>query len=297
MKINWTGSLGWSLNGRRLLTTWYVYVIKRLCPWYGWPYHLADYNKSPRTSPFKCGLPIDTMEDCSLSTMDQKDTTKRYQQIMGNLNWLSISTRLDLTCIHSLLSAYSHRPSKAHLWSSTLLVIKYCASNPSHWLFFSYKQSPRHKAFFWFPPSKDVTVFSDANWNPMDASVPSDPTLAPEQSLLSLCSISGWIVTSHDTLIIWGCIHHRNTSQSSCQTEVHSINEATKVLISLKLLFSEIHLPSDYSITIHNDNKGAVLWSKGRITKKMKWVDLQEDLAQENIINNTLSINHIPGRN
>ena len=114
-------------------------------------YYLADYNKSPRTSPFKCGLPIDTtMEDCSLSTMDQKDTTKRHQQIMGNLNWLSISTRLDLTCIHSLLSAYSHRPSKAHLWSSTLLVIKYCASNPSHWLFFSYKQSSRHKAFSGF---------------------------------------------------------------------------------------------------------------------------------------------------
>ena len=114
---------------------------------------------------------------------------------------------------------------------------------------------------------------------------------------MSLRSISGWVIMHHLTPLAWGCIRQNDTAQSSCQAEVHAINETTKLLLSLKLLFRDINLPIRHPITIHNDNTGAVQWSKGTTTKKMKWVDLRENLIQENVITNNIQVTHKPGKN
>ena len=63
--------------------------------------------------------------------------------------------------------------------------------------------------------------------------------------------------------IAWGCVRHKDTAQSSCQAEVHSINESTKLILEYKLLFCNIDLPLEHSVEIKNDNQGAVQWSKG----------------------------------
>ena len=107
---------------------------------------------------------------------------------MGDLNWLSISTRLDIITIHSILLAYSHRPSEQHL-ASALHVVRYCSCNPSHGIFFSYRQSQQLTAFVTYPVPTGLTAYSDTNWGPMDASVPKKNTTGPEQSILSLQSV------------------------------------------------------------------------------------------------------------
>ena len=93
-----------------------------------------------------------------------------------------------------------------------------------------------------------------------------------QKSSLCLRSISGWIITYHGTPVTWGCIRHKDIAQSSYQAGVHSINEATKILLSLKLFFHDITLPITLPITdpihINNDNQGAVLRPKGTTTKK-----------------------------
>ena len=47
---------------------------------------------------------------------------------------------------------------------------------------------------------------------------------------------------------------------------------------------------------IKNDNQGAIHWSKGTTTKKMRWVDLRENLVRENVTNKTIEVSHIPGK-
>ena len=166
-------------------------------------YGLTDCNKSICVTPFKTGLPVDVIPPSTLPEDSQKQITKTYQQVMGDLNWLRISTRLDITTIHSILSAYSHKPSDQHL-SSAMHVIKYRVSNPSHGLYFSHKHPSRLQAFFPTPPS--LTGYTNANWGPMDALVPKPNTQGPEQSLLSLRLISGWIILHHRTPVAWGCL-------------------------------------------------------------------------------------------
>ena len=92
-------------------------------------------------------------------------------------------------------------------------------------------------------------------------------------------------------------MHQKDTAQSSCQAEVHAINETTKLLMSLKLLFRDIHHPIQQPIPILNDNTGAVQWSKGTTTKKMNRVDLRENFVRENVISNNIQVSHIPGKN
>ena len=134
---------------------------------------------------------------------------------MGDLNWLSISTRLDITTIHSILSAYSHCPSAQHL-ASALHVVKYYSYNPSHGLFFSYQQSQRLTAFVTYPVPHDLTAYLDANWGPIDASIPKNNTKGSEQSILSLRSVSGWTILNQSVPIAWGSIRQTDTAQSSC---------------------------------------------------------------------------------
>ena len=54
-------------------------------------YNLSDCNKSHRMLPFKRDLPVDTLPPSTLNITDQANITKKYQQLMGDLNWLSLS--------------------------------------------------------------------------------------------------------------------------------------------------------------------------------------------------------------
>lgn len=145
------------------------------------------------------------------------------------------------------------------------------------------------------PYQSEVSALCDANWGPQDASTPKTNAPPVEQSLTSLRSISGWMVLHNGAPISWGCARHKTTAQSSCEAEVHSINETKKLLKHLKFIFRDINLPINYTIPIHNDNKGAIDWSKGTTTKKMRWIDMRENFVQENVISYVISVHHVPG--
>ena len=235
---------------------------------------LSDCNKTPRATLFKSGFFVDAITPTTLSPLAQTTLTPSYQQLIGDLTWLSISTRPDIVAILSLLSEYTHTPSQAHLQYARH-VVKYLASTTSLGLLYSSTfQEPLHTFLQFKDATKGLNVLCDANWGPMDASRP-DPT-APqvEQSLTSLRSVSGWLALHSGAPIAWGCLRHKQTAQSSCEAEVHSINEATKLILQLKLLFRDLALPICTPIPLYNNNQGAVHWSKGTTTKKMKWIDL-----------------------
>ena len=90
--------------------------------------------------------------------------------------------------------------------------------------------------------------------------------------------------------IAWGCTRHKDTAQSSCQAEVHSINETTKLILEYKLLFRDLNLPLTTPVPILNDNQGAIQWSKGTTTKKMRWINLRENIVRENVADKNITV-------
>ena len=201
-------------------------------------YNLLDCNKSPRATPFRSGFPVDNIAPSTLSPSAQEALLKKFQQIMGDLNWLSISTRPDITTIVSLLSAHTQSPSQAH-FDSAIHVVKYLASSSSFGLYYTSDATEDLHVFTHFPKQgSSLNALCDANWGRMDASVPKPHVTPPEQSSDSLRSVSGWMIFYAGGPIAWGCAHHKDTAQSSCQAEVHSINETTKLILEYRILFS-----------------------------------------------------------
>ena len=99
-----------------------------------------------------------------------------------------------------------------------------------------------------------LQAYCNANWGSMDASVPKQDKQPPEQSMTALRSISGWFLMNAGAPIAWGCARHKDTAQRSCQAEVHSINETTKLILEFRLLFRDLGMPINEPVHIKNDN-------------------------------------------
>ena len=51
-----------------------------------------------------------------------------------------------------------------------------------------------------------------------------------------------------------GVVHVTKIPQFSCQGEVHSINEITKLILEYDLLFRDLNIPLHHPVEIKNDN-------------------------------------------
>ncbi len=75
---------------------------------------LSNTNKTPLMTPFRSGLPVDTIPSIDMSPEDRAPLTAKMQSWLGMINWLQMCTRPDLATIFSLLSTHIHKPSPGH---------------------------------------------------------------------------------------------------------------------------------------------------------------------------------------
>jgi hypothetical protein len=100
-----------------------------------------------------------------LDDSNEKSLSKQYQELLGSFNWLSISTRPDITGIVYLLYKLQSEPSPQHM-DSAKYVIKYLAATPTTGLYYSTQNNNNLQSFVTFPPQQSLLAFSDANWGP-----------------------------------------------------------------------------------------------------------------------------------
>ena len=90
--------------------------------------------------------------------------------------------------------------------------MKYLATTASYGLYYTSDTSEHFHAFVHFPKQSSLQAYCDANWGPMDASVPKPNATPPEQSMPALRSISGWFFMNAGAPIAWGCARHKDTA-------------------------------------------------------------------------------------
>ena len=138
---------------------------------------LSDWNKLPRKTPFTSGFPV-AITPSTLSPTAQTALTPHYQQLMGDLTWLSISKRPDIIAVLSLLSEHTHTPSQAHL-QFALHAVRCLSSTQSLGLMYSSdSHEPLHSFLQFKEATNGLNILCDANWGTMDASKPK-PTAPP----------------------------------------------------------------------------------------------------------------------
>ena len=158
-------------------------------------------------TPYRSGIPIDSIPDAPKDDPDQKRRTKIYQSIVGCINWLATCTRPDISPCLTFLASYNQRPSHGH-YQAALHALKYLYSTADYGISFHSNASNTIQAFNHFPSHHDkeaytdatppspgdvhrLTSFSDACWGGQFGNAVPDGT---PLELFKFRSISGYVI-------------------------------------------------------------------------------------------------------
>jgi len=188
-------------------------------------------NTSTFTSPHRSGMSIDSIPSPTMSTTDQDNLRLKYQSLVGSLNWLSHTTRPDLSTVVSLLAQHQSHPSQGHL-DAAHYVVKYLSYTRHLGIYFSSLWQHQLESFLHFPAPSQLVSMSGANWGPHDATRPSSPVELP---LFTSRSMSAFYIDPLDPLH-WMSKRQSVTAGSSAQAEIYATNECVKFLIDLVIL-------------------------------------------------------------
>jgi transposase InsO family protein len=270
-------------------------------------------NVNPRATPYRSGLPIDSIPGAPIEDFDDPTFLRRremYQSIVGSLNWLATNTRPDLAPITSFLAAYNNNPSQGHV-DAALYAIKYLRQTVDYGIAFHSKAPSATSGFIHFPfhhdleaysdalpptaaEQQDLTAYSDACWG---SQLGGAVTVGEEIDMFKLRSMSGFIVIRAGGPIAWSSVRQERTSRSSCEAEVRATDECAKEILSIRHRGQDIGLDDTTSPTkLFNDNQACVDWCKTTTTSGMKHINLRDNAVRESVHLKDISIHHIPGK-
>ncbi len=256
----------------------------------------GDAITEPKT-PYRSGLPIDSIPIEEYDNATQEKLTHILQKLVGNLNWLSISTRPDIAPATNMLAKYMAKASKGHI-EQAKRVIKYLKGTKHKGILYTSKDRAKLTSFVKFPlnPSK-ITALCDANWGPQDQSKP-NPDKPQELDLFKSRSMSGFLLWFGGPLH-WISKRQSITARSSAEAEIYATDECTKQLIHLSYIIEGLNLIESIMkppTTIYNDNNACVCWSKTTTTKGLRHIQMRENAIREAVANDFVSVQHIEGK-
>jgi len=133
---------------------------------------------------------------------------------------------------------------------------------------------------------------SDANWGPQDTTMTKTSMQLP---LFASRSMSAFYIDLMGPLH-WLSKCQTVTAGSSAEAEIYATNECVKFLLELVPHFEFLGVRDIFmsgTTTIFNNNKACVYWSKRCTTKGLRHIQMRENLVQENVTCNFVTISHI----
>ena len=212
-------------------------------------------------TPYQSGLPVDAIVDDPPSDPAIASPLEyKYQCIFGCINWLSTSTRPEISTITNMLAQYQSKVSHQHL-KAARYAVHYLSGTRTRGISFSSLPSSTLSSYVKFPITH-LTGLCYANWGPQDQSHTRKLKSQPRTELDPFVSrsISGYLVYFNGP-IQWRSKRQRITARSSAESEIYATDELTKSLQHIHHILSDIKVTKTYcpkSIPIFNDNMAAV---------------------------------------
>jgi hypothetical protein len=213
--------------------------------------------------------PMEVTKDQFNITPDDQVRTL-YQQIVGSLIYLSVTTRLDIAYAVMQLSRFLHSPSR-ELLVKAKRVLRYLKSTTSYGLLYSSTDN-LPKCF----------GFSDADW----------------ASNSDRRSISGYIFMLCNAVITWKCKRQSVVSLSTMEAEYIAVSSAAQEAVWILRLLKELKVPinEDSGILIFEDNQACISLAKNPIAHaRAKHIDIKYHFIRQCIDRKQVSLHHTPG--
>lgn len=204
----------------------------------------------------------------------QEITNVPYQELIGSLMYLSVSTRPDISFAISFLSQFNLHHTNEH-WQAAKRVLRYLKATQDVGLL--YKQT-----------RQDIAGFVDADWA-------NDPT--------DRKSFTGYVFKLADNAISWECRKQTSTALSSTEAEYMALSEASKEAVYLNGLLIELCSTYDKAVEIFSENQSIDLFNDNQSAQKIatnpifhrrtKHVDVRYHHLREKIAEGKINLHYL----
>ncbi|MBW0515830.1 hypothetical protein O181_055545 [Austropuccinia psidii MF-1] len=193
-----------------------------------------------------------------------------YGMANCSLSYLSTATRPNLSFSVSALSQFLESPGIQN-WQAFLHVLKYLKGTSTIGL--NYCRDNQE------PP----TAYSDADWG---------------NSRVSRCSVTGYLITIHNNLVIWKKRKQPTVSLSLAEAGYKALTDLACELMWFRQFCKEISINTeDKPILVNEDNQGCIDTANGDLntnSQQMNYVDIQLHFIREVISSSIICLIYTP---
>lgn len=196
------------------------------------------------------------------------DSQLPYQELIGCLMYLSVTTRPDISFAASFLSQYNTRYKTEHFVAAKN-VLRYLKGTMN--LGLVYRKSVEHDKF-------RVCGYTDADWaNGADRK-----------------SYTGFMFKLGSNVISWGCYKQSCIALSSTEAEYIALSEAAKEAVYVRAILGELTGQSE-SVTLYSDNQSAAKLATNPVFhKRTKHVDIRFHYIRDAVERNVIGLEYMP---
>jgi hypothetical protein len=182
------------------------------------------------------------------SDLQEKMTRIPYREAVGALNYLSVTSRPDITYAVAQVAKYCANPNNSH-WHAVKRIMRYLRGTEGRHI--TYKTTN----------DKTVTGYSDSDW---------------AGDLDTRCSTSGYIFILNNGPISWSSKQHRTAALSSTEAEYIAMTEAMKEALWIRPLLKELNFLTCEAIVVKVDNQAALNLSRNaEFHKRTKYISVK----------------------
>ena len=188
-----------------------------------------------------------------------------YQELVGCLMYLAVSTRPDIAYVTNCLARYVSSPSSNHV-AVAKRVLKYLHGTKSVGILLG-DSSPSF-----------LEGYCDANYGGCEE---------------TRRSTTGYVFTMHGSLISWQTKLQKTVAVSTTEAEYMAAASAAKEALYLRKVLNDVGFGAQ-CITIHCDNQGAVNLTKNALTvSRTKHVDIAHHFVRNRVCRGELKFQYI----
>ncbi|RVW21062.1 Retrovirus-related Pol polyprotein from transposon RE1 [Vitis vinifera] len=198
---------------------------------------------------------------------DSHPTDKdRYQRLVGKLIYLT-HTRPDIGFAVSMVSHYMNNPTERHM-KVVYRILQYLKKSPGRGLYFK-KTS-----------SREVEVFTDADW---------------AGSLIDRRSTTGYCSYVWGKLVTWRSKKKSVVARSSAEAEFKAMAHGICEGMWLQRILKELGIISNSTMTVLCDNKATISIAKNPVQHdRTKHVEIDRHFIKEKLEGGTIRLMYIP---
>ncbi|CAK1358438.1 unnamed protein product [Cercospora beticola] len=246
--------------------------------------------------------PMDVARKLTVNEGQQADLafTRRYQSMVGSLNYLMTVARPDITYAVGVVSRYASNPNESHkvaVYRIYAYLKKYPELGPE------YSDEPTDDCTL----GAEDTVDPDTEHDPDSTEGTSTPTdhldeiVGYVDSDWAGChdtrrSTTGFVFIIAGSPIAWASKRQKSVAMSSCEAEYMAAAEAAKEAIWLKNLLQELKIPgfTQDKVTLYIDNNAAIKLSKNpEFHARTKHIELRHHFLREQVQDGAIQIKRV----